>query len=452
MEPMDFDSIINKVSKPKEIWEVNKSDRPQVPRRQGSSEFVLPPTGSPSMGASERKPLNLAPVSKDPAKRKQEHMLQGHERPVTCIAINRDGNLLFTCGKDKRVCVWSFPDGESLGSYDGHNGAVWACSVTKESKWLATCGADRFVIVWEARTSVKVAQVELPGVAKFVEWAGLGEGESAQGSDKFVTAHNKFASNPAALTVWSFDGVDKVEEVVKITELPSAATSVRWGRGDETLVSAHEKSGELIFWSATSGEVVRRLEAHSSALTKFDFNADRDILATTSTDMTIKLWDIGEGSEGTLLFQKTTDRPLNGVALGPLTRAQATGQKSERPTSCVVVAAGGQDARDVTTCASNCDQFEALLFSLGSDENSPAELGAEGTAKGHFGPVHTVAFNLDGSAAASGSEDGCVRVHIFNDPKDPKGSPKEDKASPEEEKGSPKEANGKSPKTPKSEE
>lgn len=26
--------------------------------------------------------------------------------------------------EDKIVCVWSFPDGELLGSYKGHNGAV----------------------------------------------------------------------------------------------------------------------------------------------------------------------------------------------------------------------------------------------------------------------------------------------------------------------------------------
>jgi len=69
----------------------------------------------------------------------------------------------------------------------------------------------------------------------------------------------------------------------------------------------------------------------------------------------------------------------------------------------------------VTTSSSTTEQFGTLLFRLGSSEDSPGELEACGVTKGHFGPVHTLAFAGDGSAVASGSEDGCVRLHIFEE-------------------------------------
>lgn len=85
-----------------------------------------------------------------------------------------------------------------------------------------------------------------------------------------------------------------------------------------------------------------------------------------------------------------------------------------------VIAAGGQDVRDVARSSSATEQFGTLLFRLGT-EKLPGQLKADGvTNKGHFGPVHTLAFAGNGTAMASGSEDGFVRVHIFEEVAEPK--------------------------------
>lgn len=60
-------------------------------------------------------------------------LLKGHERPLTFLKYNRDGDLLFSCAKDHTPTVWYASNGERLGTYKGHNGAVWCCDVS--SKW-----------------------------------------------------------------------------------------------------------------------------------------------------------------------------------------------------------------------------------------------------------------------------------------------------------------------------
>jgi len=423
----DFDSVIDKLSKPKEMWEVRRAGQgpPQILRPQRQEDAGPAATAAASAAAvaaaagalapAQRPKLQLAPRTQGAARDGQgrgERTLHGHERPVTFITWNKDGNLLFTCGKDKLVCVWSMPDGECLGHYKGHTGAVWSCSVTGDSSWLVTCGADRLVIVWEARASREIARVELPGVVRFVEWAGgSGSAPSAAG-ERFVTCHNRFGAHPPAVTIWRFDGT-AIEEQRRITTLPSAASQVRWGRGDHLVASAHE-NGELVFWRADTGAEVKRLRAHNSAISRFEFSHDRELVATASHDKSVRIWDLGKGAEWKKLYHEDTDRPLNAVALGPVTRAVAVGAPASRPARCCVVAAGGQDARDVTTSSSSTEQFGTLLFKLGSGEAFPSELKADGVTKGHFGPVHTLAFARDGCAIASGSEDGCVRVTLLD--------------------------------------
>ena len=46
--------------------------------------------------------------------------LHGHERSVTQIIYNREGDLLFSAAKDHNPNVWYSINGERLGTYDGH--------------------------------------------------------------------------------------------------------------------------------------------------------------------------------------------------------------------------------------------------------------------------------------------------------------------------------------------
>ena len=58
-------------------------------------------------------------------------MLHGHERAITQIKYNREGDLLFSVAKDHKPTVWFSANGERLGTYNGHSGAVWCIDVIR---------------------------------------------------------------------------------------------------------------------------------------------------------------------------------------------------------------------------------------------------------------------------------------------------------------------------------
>ncbi|KAL8333426.1 hypothetical protein RB593_003234 [Gaeumannomyces tritici] len=59
-------------------------------------------------------------------------LLSGHERALTQIKFNRDGDLIFSVAKDQQICVWYAHNGERLGTYHGHVGAIWTVDVDAE--------------------------------------------------------------------------------------------------------------------------------------------------------------------------------------------------------------------------------------------------------------------------------------------------------------------------------
>lgn len=100
-----------------------------------SSETFLPqrPRAKQALGAlSPRPPANYTPSHRKPTTRQRPILLKGHERAITCVVYNNDGDLVFTAAKDQIPSLWYAKTGERIGTYQGHQGAVWDLSVSCE--------------------------------------------------------------------------------------------------------------------------------------------------------------------------------------------------------------------------------------------------------------------------------------------------------------------------------
>ena len=317
-------------------------------------------------------------------------LLKGHERSLTYVCFNKDGDLLFSCSKDNRPTLWYSENGERVGTYEGHNGTVWGCDVSSDSSLLLTASADMSCKLFEVSTGVELWHLDTPGPCRWVQWA--------EGMKSFAVVMDPFQSNAAQ--IWIFDlpadgdarnisseprlkitdvGLKRQDRIIRAMWMPL---------NSELLIGCAD--GSLRQLDPQDGRVTKVHQLHTDQIQDIKFNSDKTLILTSSRDNNAK---VSDASTFECLMTFETDRPINSAVFVP--------------NKLHVITGGGQDAMSVTTTAGQSGKFEARFFHLVYGD-------LMGLVKGHFGPINTLAVHPDGHTYASGGEDGYIRLHHFD--------------------------------------
>lgn len=314
-------------------------------------------------------------------------LLKGHERSITYILYNRDGDLLFSASKDDKPTLWYSHNGERVGTYVGHNGAVWSMDVSYDSVLLISGSADTNAKLWEVRTGRELFNWPHRGPVRSVKFA--------KGDGLMVTSSDPFMSHPALVRVYTINKEDPTSQndtaalEIQDHHHTGRIIDVYFIRANTSIMTSGE-DGFIRFFSSKTGEMETEEKLHDKQINRVSFNRDQTLAITASADNNSKLLDT---TSLEVLKTFETDRPVNGCAISPLKEH--------------VMIGGGQDAMSVTTTNTRSGKFESRLFHM----IYQTELGR---VKGHFGPVNCIAFHPDGRSYASGGEDGYIRLHFFD--------------------------------------
>ncbi|KAG9316014.1 WD40-repeat-containing domain protein [Chiua virens] len=312
----------------------------------------------------------------------------GHERSLTQIKFNAEGDLLFSCSKDYIINAWFSHNGERLGTYDGHNGAVWTIDVDSQSKFLVSGSADNQLRLWDVANGKCLYVWEFPTAVKRAVFS--------DDDERIVCITEQRMGHQGAIRVFRVkrdgDGTDQPHEPEHMFHpVGSKATVCAFTYTPNIVLTGHE-SGKVALFDVVSGtEIESNERAHMDTVTDLQLSPDRTYFVTSSKDKTARLHDTK-----TLRVLKTftTETPLNSAALAP-----------NKP---YVLLGGGQEAMQVTTTSLRQGKFETRFWHKVFEEEV-------GRVKGHFGPVNTIAVDPAGTCYASGGEDGFVRVHHFEE-------------------------------------
>lgn len=314
-------------------------------------------------------------------------LLKGHERPITQVRFNPEGDLLFTTAKDTAPTLWWTSNGERIGTYRGHTGAVWGCDVFWNSTRLVTGSADNTARLWDVESGRELfrwahrAPVRTVGVSP--------------GANRLAhVANAKLMGQQSDIHLYRLNREEWSEQspepVARLSGHTATVTAVQWYNTAEFLLSAGE-DGTVRKWDVEAGKEVACVKQHRKSITDLKFSRDCQLFLTGSADNTAVLWDT-HAMQPVKTYQ--VDRPVNAVDMSPLMP------------HCVI--GGGQEASQVTTTSGKAGKFEAKFYHL-------VYGGEIGAVKGHFGPINCLSFTPDGRGYASGGEDGFVRLHKFDD-------------------------------------
>lgn len=84
--------------------------------------------------------------------------LQGHKRRVAYIEWHPVAeNILFSAGFDHLVIVWDISRGEAVNIIDRHPGVIYSMSLNRDGSLLATTCKDKKLRVFEPRSGIVVS-------------------------------------------------------------------------------------------------------------------------------------------------------------------------------------------------------------------------------------------------------------------------------------------------------
>lgn len=164
------------------------------------------------------------------------YLLKGHERPLTQVKYNREGDLVVSCAKDLQPCLWFADDGTRIGTYEGHNGAIWSCDMDIDSTRLITSSADQTVRIWDLPTGKELHQIKMGEPCRACHLS-VGEQLLAFTTDSFIGA-------PPQIHIVNVSMEDPASSSPKpdfSIECPKGrVTRVYWIDQNRTLITSHD--------------------------------------------------------------------------------------------------------------------------------------------------------------------------------------------------------------------
>lgn len=319
-------------------------------------------------------------------------LLHGHSRPVTCVQINKDGDLLLSAAKDRSPALWLTSNGEKIGTYEGHTGAVYYIDVNDTSTLVATASADETVRIWELETGKQLFQIDIESAARCVKWSN--------DQNKILVVQDNARRQQTKVYVYEIDNLvqtnfDASQQsrdpivTLKDDNITQKLSRAVWFANDTQIITSGD-DGCIRRWNAITGELIQIQSVSDQPINNMRLSRDGNMLITANTARNAKVFDSRTFKK---LKEYESQSQVNGADISP-----------NHP---LVITAGGQPAMAV---AFHCDtktllvRYYHLVF-----EN------LLGTTKGHFGPANDLVFMPDGSGFVSAGEDSYIRIHYFDD-------------------------------------
>ncbi|KAE9604591.1 putative transcription factor WD40-like family [Lupinus albus] len=217
------------------------------------------------------------------------HLLSISREKITTALFNELGNwLTFGCAKLGQLLVWEWRSESYILKQQGHYFDVNCVAYSPDSQLLATGADDNKVKVWTVSSGFC-----------FVTFSE---------HTNSVTALHFTASNNCLLSA-SLDGTVRAWDLIRYRNFKTFTTpssrqfvSLAADQSGEVICAGTSDSFEVFVWSMRTGRLLDVLSAHEGPVHGLMFSPTNAILASSSWDKTVRLWDVfnGKGSVETL--------------------------------------------------------------------------------------------------------------------------------------------------------
>ncbi|KAI9081565.1 hypothetical protein K1719_036451 [Acacia pycnantha] len=222
------------------------------------------------------------------------HLLSISREKITSAVFNELGNwLTFGCAKLGQLLVWEWRSESYILKQQGHYFDVNCLAYSPDSQLLATGADDNKVKVWN--------------VSSGFSFVTFSEHTNA------VTALHFMASNHCLLSA-SLDGTVRAWDLIRYRNFKTFVTpsarqfvSLSADQSGEVICAGTVDSFEIFVWSMRTRRLLDVLSGHEGPVHGLMFSPTNAVLASSSWDKTVRLWDVFNGKGAVETFPHTHD-------------------------------------------------------------------------------------------------------------------------------------------------
>ncbi|NEQ36878.1 MAG: hypothetical protein F6K40_11555 [Okeania sp. SIO3I5] len=205
--------------------------------------------------------------------------LSSHTANVRSVAISPDGRTLASGSGDGTVKLWDIPTGEMLTSFF-HSGVVTAVGFTADSRGVVGVSSDRGMKLWNIYTGELLHTMN---GSQPIAFGADGLRMAASGGTRYIrlwnVAQGQLLKNLSIPNTNNNQGIE----------------AIAFSQDGQTIAHVMRGENQILVWDVETWEVRHTLEKHSEAVKAIAISPDGKILASSSEDGKINLWDVGSG-------------------------------------------------------------------------------------------------------------------------------------------------------------
>jgi eukaryotic-like serine/threonine-protein kinase len=263
-----------------------------VARLRGHDDFVsgvwLNPSGDQLVSVSGDGTIRLWPLSEDPQLGNIATNEQRDER-IYDFAFSPDGTRITSAG-DKNIRLWQLDLQSYTDPITGHTGSMYAVAWSPDGKVLAASGADGIIRIAEIESGV-TRELSRPDAQAIQSLAFSRDGQTLVAAD---TSGSIRIWNIVANDSESGGGVELSDDQGKSAH-QAAINQVRFSRDGRLLASASSDRTVRV-WDFDKRKLLQTLKGHHlSDIFAVVFSPDGDLLYSGSRDRTIGIWSLETG-------------------------------------------------------------------------------------------------------------------------------------------------------------
>ena len=204
--------------------------------------------------------------------------LQGHQDGVTNLDFSPDGQTLVSGSEDKTIKLWRVADGTLLKTLQGHQQGITSVAFSPDGQTIASGSHDQTVKLWHSDGTL-LRTIEQPGVAVLAvqfspdsRWLAI----ARQDNTLQIRRVHSSAGNQPRYTLTGHAG---------------SITSVDFSHDNQTLVST-STDGTVRLWNLADGSLIKILRGHTTRVNSVQFAADSHTLLSGDDDGNVRLWHL----------------------------------------------------------------------------------------------------------------------------------------------------------------